>query len=71
MQPLPLSFTSKIIDFVLFISMIDHYYTITTIPKFAQMNDHEKFVFLLTTQSVAKIVAQFIVDAFDERVAQL
>ena len=37
---------------------------------FAQMNDQEKFVFLLTTQSAAKIVAQFIVDAFDERIAQ-
>ena len=34
------------------------------------MNDQEKFVFLLTTQSAAKIVAQFIVDAFDERIAQ-
>ena len=38
---------------------------------FAQMNDLEKFIFLLTTQSVAKIVAQFIVDAYDERTAQL
>ena len=38
---------------------------------FAQMNDLAKFVFLLTTQSVAKIVAQFIVNAFDERLAQL
>ena len=37
---------------------------------FAQMNDHEKFISLLTTQSVAKIVAQFIVDAYDERIAQ-
>ena len=37
---------------------------------FAQMNDLEKFIFLLTTQSVAKIVAQFIVDAYDERTAQ-
>ena len=37
---------------------------------FAEMNDPDKFVFLLTTQCVAKIVAQFIVDAYDERVAQ-
>ena len=37
---------------------------------FAEMNDPDKFVFLLTTQSVAKIVAQFIVDAYDERIAQ-
>ena len=37
---------------------------------FAQLNDQEKFVYLLTTQSEAKIVAQFIVDAFDERLDQ-
>ena len=36
-------------------------------PSFATMTDHNKFVYLLTTPSVAKIVAQFIVDAFDER----
>ena len=36
-------------------------------PSFATMTDHKKFVYLLTTPSVAKIVAQFIVDAFDER----
>ena len=40
------------------------------VVDFSQMNDHDKFVFLLTTQSVAKIVAQFIVDAYDERIAQ-
>ena len=37
---------------------------------FRHINDQEKFVFLLTTQSVAKLVAQFIVDAFDERLLQ-
>ena len=37
---------------------------------FAEMNDPDKFVFLLITQSVAKIVAQFIIDAYDERIAQ-
>ena len=37
---------------------------------FAQLNDHEKFVYLLSTQDEAKIVAQFIVDAFDERLDQ-
>ena len=46
-------------------------FSIIQVSEFVQMNDHEKFVFLLTTQSVAKIVAQFIVDAFDERIAQL
>ena len=38
--------------------------------EFTQMNDLAKFVFLMTTQSVAKLVAQFIVDAFDERLAE-
>ena len=36
-------------------------------PTFATMTDQYKFVYLLTTQSVSKIVAQFIVDAFDDR----
>ena len=36
-------------------------------PSFATMTDNDKFIYLLTTPSVAKIVAQFIVDAFDER----
>ena len=36
-------------------------------PSFPSMTDQNKFVYLLTTQSVAKIVAQFIVDAFDDR----
>ena len=36
-------------------------------PSFATMTDHDKFVYLLTTPSVAKIVAQFIVDALDDR----
>ena len=39
--------------------------------EFAQMNDHDKFIFLSTTQSIAKIVAQFIVNAFDKRLDQL
>ena len=36
-------------------------------PCFATMTNRNKFVYLLTNQSVSKIVAQFIVDAFDER----
>ena len=36
-------------------------------PSFPSMSDKNKFVYLLTTPSVSKIVAQFIVDAFDER----
>ena len=39
--------------------------------EFPQMNDDAKFIFLLTTQSVAKLVAQFIVNAFDVRLSQL
>ena len=39
--------------------------------EFSQMNDDAKFIFLLTTQSVAKLVAQFIVNAFDARLNQL
>ena len=39
--------------------------------EFFQMNDDEKFIFLLTTHSVAKVVAQFIVNAFDTRLSQL
>ena len=36
-------------------------------PCFATLTNQHKFVYLLTNQSVSKIVAQFIVDAFDER----
>ena len=36
-------------------------------PSFPSMTNQNKFVYLLTTQSVSKIVAQFIVDAFDDR----
>ena len=39
--------------------------------EFFQMNDDAKFIFLLTTQYVAKLVAQFIVNAFDARLSQL
>ena len=39
--------------------------------EFNALNDDAKFIFLLTNQSVAKIVAQYIVDAFDARLDQL
>ena len=39
--------------------------------EFNVLNDDAKFIFLLTNQSVAKLVAQFIVDAFDARLDQL
>ena len=38
--------------------------------SFSEMSVQNKFIFLLTTQHAAKIVAQFIVDAYDERLAQ-
>ena len=41
------------------------------VVEFSLLNDDAKFIFLLTTQSVAKLVAQFIVDAFDARLGQL
>ena len=34
---------------------------------FSTMTDRNKFLYLLTNQSVSKIVAQFIVDAFEDR----
>ena len=37
---------------------------------FAQLNEQEKFAYLLSTPSEAKIVAQYIVDAFDDRLDQ-
>ena len=40
-------------------------------PGFATLTNREKFVYLLTNQSVSKIIAQFIVDAFDERPVKL
>ena len=36
-------------------------------PQFDQMNDQNKFCYMLTCPSVARCVGQFIVDAFDAR----
>ena len=36
-------------------------------PQFDQMNDQNKFCYMLTCPSVARLVGQFIVDAFDAR----
>ena len=33
---------------------------------FSTMTDRNKFLYLLTNQSVSKIVAQFVVDAFED-----
>ena len=48
-------------------SLRDILYSKIELPGFATMTNRDKFVYLLTNQSVSKIVAQFIVDAFDER----
>ena len=36
-------------------------------PQFDQMNDQNKFCYMLTCPLVARIVGQFIIDAFDSR----
>ena len=36
-------------------------------PQFDQMNDQNKFCYMLTCPQVARIVGQFIIDAFDAR----
>ena len=36
-------------------------------PQFEQMNDQNKFCYMLTCPQVARIVGQFIIDAFDAR----
>ena len=36
-------------------------------PEFDQLNDQNKFCYMLTRTHVARIVGQFIIDAFDNR----
>ena len=36
-------------------------------PEFDQLNDQNKFCYMLSRTSVARIVGQFIIDAFDYR----
>ena len=36
-------------------------------PEFDQLNDQNKFCYMLTRPNVARIVGQFIIDAFDDR----
>ena len=36
-------------------------------PEFDQLNDQNKFCYMLTHTPVARLVGQFIIDAFDER----
>ena len=44
-----------------------HWITGNTIEHQASMTNQNKFAYLLTTQSVNKNDAQFIIDAFDDR----
>ena len=39
----------------------------TSFPDFVLLNDYEKFTFLLTKSNIAKIVGQFLINAFDQR----
>lgn len=43
-------------------------YSKIPIPGFFSFSDSDKFIYLLTCRDVAKIVGQFIVDAFDIRI---
>ena len=36
-------------------------------PEFDPLNDQSKFCYMLTRPNVARIVGQFIIDAFDDR----
>ena len=42
-------------------------FTKLSCPQFNQMNDQNKFCYMLTCPAVARLVGQFIVDAFDAR----
>ena len=41
-----------------------------TDETFPKMTDTQKFKFILNQPSIAKLSSQFIIDAFDNRVAQ-
>ena len=40
-------------------------------PEFDQLNEQNKFGYMITRKHVARLVGQFIVDAFDNRPASL
>ena len=42
-------------------------YAKISIPGFYNFSEYDKFIYLLTCRDVAKIVGQFVVDAFDNR----
>ena len=45
----------------------NHLFSHLTLPNFHQLSDTDKFIFLLTNASVARLVGQFITNAFDAR----
>ena len=42
-------------------------YSHLSCPEFDQLNDQNKFCYMLTHTPVARLVGQFIIDAFDDR----
>ena len=46
-------------------------FSLLSCPEFDQLNDQNKFCYLLTRKHVARLVGQFIVDAFDNRPVSL
>ena len=47
-----------------------HLYSSIPIPNFEQLNDNNKFICMLTHDSVARLVGQYIVKAFDVRICR-
>ena len=45
-----------------------HLYSSVPTPNFEQLSDNDKFIYLLTNDSVSRLVGQFIVNAFDARI---
>ena len=45
-----------------------HLYSSMSIPNFEQINDNDKFICLLIHDSVARLVGQYIINAFDVRI---
>ena len=57
--------------FLMYCNQYDHLRSVLfsklSCPQFDQMNDQNKFCYMLTCPLVARIVGQFIIDAFDAR----
>ena len=42
-------------------------YSKVCLPGLSELTDHLKFKYLLTCENIARIVGQFVIDAFDKR----